>query len=61
MKNRKKFTIVAIVNLTWFCVACLILSLLDKSIPDSLIVAWFSAWTVELGILYGIKLHSKGE
>jgi len=59
MKTRTKFTIIAVINLVWFTVAVLILSFMDKSVPDSLIVAWFSAWTVELGLLAGIKITSK--
>ena len=61
MKKRTKFTIAAIVNLTWYCVAVLVLSSLGKTVPDSLTVAWFSAWTVELGLLFGIKIKNKGE
>ena len=61
MKKRTKFTIVAIVNLTWYCVAALVLSATGKTVPDSLTVAWFSAWTVELGLLFGIKIKNKGE
>ncbi len=54
--NRRIFTIVSIVNLLWFCIVCLILTGFDKVVPDSLIVAWFSAWTAELGMLFGIKI-----
>ena len=61
MKKRTKFTIAAIVNLTWYCVAVLVLSSLGKTVPDSLTVAWFAAWTVELGLLFGIKIKNKGE
>ena len=61
MKKRTKFTIAAIVNLTWYCVAVLILSALGKAVPDSLTVAWFAAWTVELALLFGIKIKEKGE
>ena len=61
MKKRTKFTIAAIANLTWYCVAALVLSAMGKTVPDSLTVAWFSAWTVELGLLYGIKIKNKGE
>ena len=59
MKKRTKFVICSIVNLTWFAIAVLILSAMDKSVPDSLIVAWFAAWTVELAILAGIKIKDK--
>ena len=61
MKKRTKFTIAAIVNLTWYCVVVLVLSALGKTVPDSLTVAWFAAWTVELALLFGIKLKSEGE
>ncbi len=61
MKKRTKFTIAAIVNLTWYCVVVLVLSSLGKMVPDSLTVAWFAAWTVELALLFGIKIKNKGE
>ena len=61
MKKQTKFTIAAIVNLTWYCVAVLVLSALGKTVPDSLTVAWFAAWTVELALLFGIKIKNKGE
>ena len=61
MKKRTKFTIAAIVNLTWYCVVVLVLSALGKMVPDSLTVAWFAAWTVELALLFGIKIRNKGE
>ena len=61
MKKRTKFTIAAIVNLTWYCVVVLVLSALGKAVPDSLTVAWFAAWTVELALLFGIKIKNKGE
>ena len=61
LKKRDKYVLSAIVNLTWYCVAVLVLSALGKTVPDSLTVAWFSAWTVELGLLFGIKIKNKGE
>ena len=61
MKKRTKFTIAAIVNLTWYCVVVLVLSALGKMVPDSLTVAWFAAWTVELALLAGIKITGKDE
>lgn len=61
MKKRTKFTIAAIINLTWYCVAVLVLSALGKTVPDSLTVAWFAAWTAELALLFGIKIKNKGE
>ena len=61
MKKRTKFTIAAIVNLTWYCVVVLVLSALGKTVPDSLTVAWFAAWTAELALLFGINIKNKGE
>lgn len=61
MKKRDKYLIAAIVNLTWYCVAVLVLTAFGRSVPDSLTVAWFAAWTAELGLLAGIKIKNKGE
>ena len=61
LKKRDKYVLSAIVNLTWYCVVVLVLSALGKTVPDSLTVAWFAAWTVELGLLFGIKIKNKGE
>lgn len=64
MKNlnkRTKFTIFSMINLVWFTIAVLVLSCADKIVPDSLITAWFAAWTVELAILFGIKIKNKDE
>ena len=61
MKNRTKFVIAAIINIVWYTLACLVATFLDKSVPDSLTVSWFSAWTIELGLLAGIKIKSRGE
>lgn len=61
LKKRDKYLIAAIINLCWYCVAALILTACDKVVPDSLTVAWFAAWTVELGLLAGIKIRDKGD
>lgn len=61
MKKRDKYLIAAIVNLSWYCVAVLVLTALDHVVPDSLTVAWFAAWTVELALLANIKIKDKGE
>ena len=61
LKKRDKYVLSAIVNLTWYCVVVLVLSALGKTVPDSLTVAWFAAWTVELALLFGIKIKNKGE
>ena len=61
LKKRDKYVLSAIANLTWYCVVVLALSALGKTVPDSLTVAWFAAWTVELALLFGIKIKNKGE
>ena len=61
LKGRTKFTLVAIFNLEWYTVAVLYLSSINVTVPSELTVAWFAAWTVELGLLFGIKIKEKGE
>lgn len=61
MRKRTKFVIAAMANIIWYTVAVLILSAKDKTVSDALTVAWFGAWTVELAILYGIKVKGKDE
>lgn len=61
MKKRDRYLIAAIINLTWFCLAVLTLATLDKTVPDALITAWFSAWALELALLAGIKIKDKGD
>ena len=59
VKKRTLFTILACFNLTWYCMAVIALSAWDKTVPDALTVAWFSSWTVELALLFGIRLKDK--
>lgn len=61
MKTRTKFVICSVANLIWYTIATLVLTWHDKVVPDSLTVAWFSAWTVELALLAGIKIKGKSE
>lgn len=61
MKRRTKFTILAVGNLTWYCIAVIVASFHDKMVPDALTIAWFGAWTVELALLAGIKVKCKEE
>lgn len=61
LKSRTKFTLVAIFNLEWYTVVSLYLSSINVTVPSELTVAWFAAWTVELGLLFGIKIKGKGE
>lgn len=59
MKKRTKFTICAITAILLYTVAALALSYHDHTVPAELTVAYFSAWTVELGLLFGIKIKDK--
>lgn len=61
LRKRDKYLIAAIVNLSWYCIAVLVLSAFGVTVPDSLTVAWFAAWTVELALLANIKIKDKGE
>lgn len=61
LKKRDRYLIAAIVNLCWYCAAVLALTAHDKLVPDSLTVAWFAAWTFELGAVANIKIRSKEE
>ena len=61
LRKRDKYLIAAIFNLTWYCVAVLVLSGFDKVVPDSLTVMWGAAWTFELGAIANIKIKCKGE
>ena len=61
LPKRDKYLIAAIVNLLWYCIAALVLTAYDKTVPDTLTVAWFAAWTAELALLAGIKIKCKGD
>jgi hypothetical protein len=61
VKTRTKFVICAVVNIIWFTLVVLGLTWFDKVVPDSLITAWFLAWTTELALLAGIKITGKSE
>ena len=61
LRKRDKYVIAAVLNLFWYCVAVLVLTAHDKVVPDSLTVAWFTAWTAELALLAGIKIKGKDE
>ena len=56
VKKRDKYLAFSIFNIVWYAIAVLILSANDKCVPDSLTVAWFSEWTVELALVAGIKI-----
>ena len=59
MKKRTKFTILAVVNLTWYTVVVLTANFFDHAVSPELTVGWFAAWTAELALLYGIKVKEK--
>ena len=59
LKKRTIFTIISVVNIVWYTITVLVLSYCGSIVPSELTVAWFSAWTVELALLYGIKVRSK--
>lgn len=61
MKKRTKFTILSVVMIILYTIAVLVLTGFEKTVPSELTVSWFSAWTVELGLLFGIKIRDKGE
>lgn len=59
MSKRTKFTILAMVMIILYTCVVLILSSCDKTVPSELTVAWFSAWTVELALLFGLKIKAR--
>lgn len=59
MCRRTKFTILSMFNIVWYAIVVIIASFKDHVVPSELTVAWFSAWTVELALLYGIKINNK--
>ena len=61
MRKRDKYVLAATFNLTWYCIVSLVLTSNDKTVPDSLTVAWFAAWTAELALLAGIKIKGKDD
>ena len=61
MRKRTKFTILSIFNLTWYAVVVLILNACGHTVDTELTVGWFTAWTFELALLFGIKVKSPKE
>lgn len=59
IKKRTIFTILAVFNLTWYTVVVLVANFFDHTISPELTMGWFAAWTVELALLYGIKVKDK--
>lgn len=61
MRKRDRYLLTAIVSIWLFTIVAFLLSYYDHVVPDSLIVAWFSAWTLELALVAGIKIKGKEE
>ncbi len=61
MKKRTKFVIAAMVNITWYTIAVLIINYLGKEVQSELTVAFFAAWTAELALLAGLKIKKEKE
>lgn len=59
IKKRTLFVLAAMLNLTWYTIAVLVISWHDHLVPSELTIAWFSAWTVELGLLANLKIKEK--
>ena len=59
LKKRTLFTVFSMFNLFWYTIAVLVANFHDPMISSELTVAWFSAWTVELALLFGIKIKDK--
>lgn len=61
MRTRTKFVVAAIINITWYTIAVLVLSAMDKVVPDALTISFFAAWTAELALLAGIKVKERSK
>jgi hypothetical protein len=59
LKKRTKFAIAAVSAIVLYTVAVLILSYFDHTVPQELTQSFFKAWTVELALLFGIKILDK--
>lgn len=59
LNKRTKFTILAMVMIIAYTVVSLILAANGKEVPAELTVSWFGAWTVELALLFGLKIKAK--
>lgn len=59
MKKRTKFTILAVLMIVLLGIYMILCSIFNWQYPpDSFIAGWFTAWTVELALLFGIKVKS---
>lgn len=60
-RKRDKFVFLSMFMIVSYCIAAFVAAYNDKVIPDALTVAWFSSWTAELALLWGIKIRDRGE
>lgn len=61
LRKRDIYLIIAMINVTWYAVAALVLSYHERIVPDSLTSAWFKVWGLEFAIIFGIKVTEKGD
>ena len=62
LRKRTKFTILAVSMIILLAIYMVICSIFHLDYPpDSFIAGWFTAWTVELALLCGIKLKSRND
>lgn len=59
MRTRTKFVIAAMVAIVLYAAVCLTWEWFGKETSDTLTTCWFSAWTIELALLAGIKIKDK--
>ena len=59
LRKRDIYLIIAIINVVWYAVAVLVLSYLERTVPDTLTDAWFKVWGLEFALIFGIKVTSK--
>ena len=58
MKNKKtskKILIAAMISITLFTIASMVVSYMGNAVPDALIYSFYSFWAVEMLQLAGIK------
>lgn len=62
LKKRTKFTILAVTMIILLAIYMVICSIFHLDYPpDAFITGWFTAWTVELALLCGIKIKSRND
>lgn len=59
LRTRTKFVIAAMIAIVVYAAVSIVWAWYDKTISDTLTTCWFTAWTVELALLAGIKIKDK--